>query len=293
VKGTLRDLCISLLGAAAAGSLILGLTRLIHPLGTQDMVAMWVVGVAVVCVYPLLFSVDSGARVPPGTMLVGVTGLLIFSNHSTDYLAVPACLLLALLALRTLPDLAAMKAPLLAALAGATLDLAGGLFWLTGQPLLKELSWWGSALGGGLVFAGLALAAGRPTTRGFKLPNVALACAALGVAAGWMSEAVWELIARVFVPYNDAYIASAFPDFPWTSTVTGMGYLGAATGLLLLLHGANAPRLAAIAAGDGDARSSAMRDLRTRWSRTHIHRPSQKRDLGGLVGEDRDTRHPS
>ena len=241
MKGTLRDVCISLLGAAAAGSLILGLTRLIHPLGTQEMVAIWAVGVALVCMYPLLMRTDSGATLPPGTVLLGTAGLLILSNSPTDALLVPACLILALLALRTLPDLAPMKAPLSLALAGASLDLAGGLFWLTGQSLLMELSWWACAAGGVLVFAGFALAAIRPTGNGSKLANVALGVAALGVAGGWMSEAVWELAGRVFVPYRDVYVASIFPSQSWVGIFTGTGYVTVAVGLLLLMYAANAP----------------------------------------------------
>ena len=266
MKGTLRDVCISLLGAAAAGSLIIGLTRLIHPLGTQELVGIWVVGVAVVCIYPLLMRTSSGATLPPGTVLMGAAGLLILSNSPTDYLVVPACLILALFALRTLPDMAAMKAPLSLALAGATLDLVGGLFWLTGQPWLKELSWWGSALGGALVFAGFALAAARPTARGYGLPNFALAVAAVGVAGGWMAEALWELIGRVFVPYQDAYVASIFPTDPWVGTLTGASYLTVTVGLLLLMYTANAHKRQQAEASAGDPSVGAMHKVRAEWS---------------------------
>lgn len=269
MKGTLRDVCISLLGAAAAGSLILGLTRLIHPLGTEELVAIWVVGVAVVCIYPLLMRTDSGAILPPGTILVGAAGLLILSNSATDYLVVPACLILALLALRTLPDMAAMKAPLSLALAGAMLDLTGGLFWLTGQPLLKELSWWGSAVGGALVFAGFALAAARPTERGYRLPNLALAVAALGVAGGWMAEAVWELIGRVFVPYRDVYVASMFPAQPWIGTLTGASYLSVTLGLLLLMYAASANRRQSAEPIEADPAPDTMQRVRRDWSGDH------------------------
>jgi len=241
VKGTLRDVGISLLGAAAAGSLILGLTRLLDPLGTSELVSIWVVAVGVVCMYPLLMRTGSGAILPPGTILVGTTGLLILSNSPTDYLVVPACLILALVALRTLPDMASMKAPLSLALAGASLELTGGLFWLTGLSLLKEMSWWASAVGGALVVAGFALAAARPTARGYKLANVALGLAALGVAGGWMAEALWELIGRVFVPYQDAYVASMFPSQVWIGTFTGTSYLTVTVGLLLLMYAAKGP----------------------------------------------------
>ncbi len=276
MKGKLRDVCISLLGAAAAGSLILGLTRLIHPLGTQELVAIWVVGVAVVCIYPLLMRTDSGAILPPGCILVGAAGLLILSNSATDYLVVPACLILSLFALRTLPDMAAMKAPLSLALAGATLDLTGGLFWLTGQPLLKELSWWGSAVGGALVFAGFALAAARPTERGYKLPNLALAVAALGVAGGWMAEAVWELIGRVFVPYRDVYVASMFPTEPWIDTLTGASYLSVTLGLLLLMYAASGNRRRPVGATEGDAAGYAMGRVREDWSGKERRRPAAR-----------------
>lgn len=272
MKGTLRDVCISLLGAAAVGSLILGLTRLIHPLGTQELVAIWVVGVAVICIYPLLMRTDSGARLPPGTVLVGTGGLLILSNSPTDYLVVPACLILALFALRTLPDMAPMKAPLSLALAGAMLDLTGGLFWLTGQPLLKELSWWASAVGGALVFSGFALAAARPTLRGYRLPNLALGMAALGVAGGWMTEALWELIGRVFVPYQDVYVPSMFPSQPWVDTLTGTSYVTVAVGLLLLLYAANKSQRGLIKAAESEADEVTMRQLRDQWGGAR-HRP--------------------
>lgn len=281
MKGTLRDVCISLLGAAAAGSLILGLTRLIHPLGNQELVAIWVIGVALVCIYPLLMRTDSGASLPPGTVLVGTAGLLLLSNSPTDYLVVPACLILALFALRTLHDMAPMRAPLSLALAGATIELTGGLFWLTGQPLLQELSWWGSAVGGALVFAGFALAAARPTERGYKLPNLALAMAALGVAGGWMSEALWELIARVFVPYQDAYVVSMFPSQPWVGTLTGTSYLTVTVGLLLLMYAANrSPRQPiAIDATERLADKGTMQQLRSEWSgvsRPHAAKPDAR-----------------
>ncbi len=265
VKGTLRDVGISLLGAAGAGSLILGLTRLIHPLGTQELVAIWVLGVAFVCVYPLLMRTDSGAKLPPGTVLVGTAGLLILSNSPTDYLLVPTCLILALIALRTLPDMAPMKAPLSLALAGATLDLAAGLFWLTGQPLLKELSWWGAAAGGVLVFAGFVLAALCPTERGYKLANFALAVAALGVAGGWMAEAVWELTGRVFVPYQDAYVASIFPSAPWVNTLTGTSYLAVTAGLLLLMYAAGVPARQARESINAEEAPRTMQRLRNDW----------------------------
>ncbi|NKB88129.1 MAG: hypothetical protein GKS06_07915 [Acidobacteria bacterium] len=267
MKGTLRDVGISLLGAAAAGSLILGLTRLFHPLGTQDLVAIWVVGIAVVCVYPLLVRSETGPTVPPGTVLVGTTGLLIFSNQPTDFLVVPACLALALLSLRTLPVLAPMQAPLVVAAAGALIDLTGGIFWITNQPLLKELSWWCTAAGGGLVFAGLGLAAGRATaTRRRPLVNLALAFAALGVAGGWMAEAIWELIARVFLPYRDAYVATAFPQAPWIGTFTGASYIIAAVGMMLLMYSAKWPFKHKLEAVDGGMTDNAMRDLRAEWS---------------------------
>jgi len=278
VKGTLRDVCISLLGAAAAGSLILGLTRLIHPLGTQELVGIWVIGVAVICIYPLLMRTDSGATLPPGTVLMGATGLLILSNSPTDYLVVPACLILALIALRTLPDMAAMKAPLSLALAGATLDLTGGLFWLTGQPWLKELSWWGSALGGALVFAGFALAAARPTARGYGLANLALGVAAVGVAGGWMAEAVWELIGRVFVPYQDAYVASIFPTQPWVAPLTGASYLTVTVGLLLLVYTANAHKRHQAEASTPAPPLGAMHEVRMEWTAESArHAPAPRR----------------
>ena len=272
MKGTLRDVCISLLGAAAAGSLILGLTRLIHPLGTQELVGIWVVGAALVCLYPLLMRTDSGATLPPGTILVGTAGLLILSNSPTEYLVVPSCLVLALFALRTLPDLATMKAPLSLALAGAALDLTGGFFWLTGQPLLMELSWWAAAAGGALVFAGFALAAARPTVRGYRLPNLALGVAALGVAAGWMAEAGWELIGRVFVPYGDGYVATTFPSQPWVRTLTGSGYLTVTVGLLLLMYAAHAPRRRRLRAIDGNVEDRGETpEPRRQWSGAHGH----------------------
>ena len=68
----------------------------------------------------MLMRADAGSSLPPGTVLLGTTGLLIFSNSPTDYLVVPGCLVLALLAVRTLPDLIPMRTPLALALAGAT-----------------------------------------------------------------------------------------------------------------------------------------------------------------------------
>ena len=266
VNGTVRDVCVSLLGAAAAGSLILGLTRLIHPLGPQELMAIWVVGVAMVCAYPLLMRSEPDRILPPGTMLVGTLGLLIFSNSPTDALLVPSCLILALIALRTLPDLAAMKAPLSLALAGATIDLTGGIFWLTGDPALKEISWYAAALGGGLVFAGLGLAAARAPTRGYGLANAGLALSALGVAGGWMAEAIWELIARVFVPFRDIYVLSAFPTDPRIPYLTGGAYVLAAIGFLVLLRAAKPPRQERFATIEGGKGSEAMHELRAEWS---------------------------
>jgi hypothetical protein len=266
VRTRLQTVCLSLLGVAAAASLIQGLTRLLHPIGTQELVAIWTLAVALICAYPLLLRSRSQPTIPSGTVVVAAMGLLILSNAPTQALVVPICLLISLTALLTLPQLASLRAPLRVAIAGSVLHLAGELFWLSPDQAVREVSWWLVAGGGGLVFAGLLLAAGRPVDGRYRPVNAALALAGLGVAGGLMAESTWELIARVFVPFGDAYHGSAFPQDPRIPYASGTAYIVAAIGMLLLMRLTQHRRQPLAETAVPEPPSHAMRRLRADWT---------------------------